>query len=264
MMVQALILLSALLAQDKFEKSAEGIKLPSDDAKAKWSKTSKQHEKVIKILEDRDNWIKALKVIDDKLGFFYEAPKIDVKFEEWEDTQAAYGGGNNGEGAIRFNMKTLSKYQEKIDEFEAMRAEGPVKIFVPPTKIERTVWHELTHCFQDKLKCPDWFREGMASFVEQNASHIRWFAHNDRKLVTLDEAVDDKDMYARGWLFFLWYEETFGAEKVKALAAATCKKGQDWKEAVQEVAKKSWKEIVEAEHAWSAARVKKVKKELQD
>lgn len=254
----------ALLVQDKYEKAADGIKLPDEDTKTKWVETSKQHEKVIKILEDRDNWAKALKVIEEKLGFWYDAPKIDVKFEEWEDTQAAYGGGNGGEGAIRFNMKTLSKYQGKIEEFEALRASGPVKIFVPPTKIERTVWHELTHCFQDKLKCPDWFREGMASFVEQNASHLRWFAHTDRKLAGLDEAVDDKDVYARGWLFFLWFEDTFGEEKVRRLAEATCKKGQDWKEAVQEVSKTPWKDAVAAELKWAEARVKKIKKELED
>ena len=215
-----LLVFALALQQTRFERAAEGVTLPSAESQMQWRDRSEQHARVVEIVANRQHWVEGFKRIERKLGFFDEAMKVAVTLEEWDGTQAALGGGNGGEGNIKFNMKTLAAYQHKIDEFEALQKQGPLKVYVPPTQIKRTVWHEMTHVYQDKLESPEWFREGMACLVEQNESVLRWFAYEDRAVGSLDEAPAKDEVYARGWLFWLWLEEQAGDAGGKQIAGA--------------------------------------------
>lgn len=261
MSVVTIVLWLALQAT-RYERAAEGIALPSEEAQRPWREKGPQHERVVELVMDRQNWVEGLKRIDARLGLFAEAPEVAVTLEEWEGTQAALGGGSNGKGNIKFNMKTLAAYQSRIEEYEELTKKGAVKVYVPPTQIKRTIWHEMTHVLQDKLESPAWFREGMACAVEHNDSVIRWFAYNDHAVDSLQKEPPDEDVYARGWLFWLWLEQEAGAAGLKQVARATCVDGADWKVAVEAAVEKRWPEILEAEQAWSREHVKELRRSM--
>lgn len=256
------MLLVLALQMTRFERAAEGVALPSAESQAEWRDRSEQHARVVEIVADRQNWVEGLKRIEQKLGFFDEELTVAVTLDEWDSTQAALGGGRDGDGAIKFNMKTLAAYQHRIDEFEALQKEGPLKIYVPPTQIKRTVWHELTHVYQDELESPEWFREGMACLVEQNESVLRWFAYEKREVKPLDEEPAKDEVYARGWLFWLWLEEEAGAEGVRQIARATCADGMKWRDAVEATLEMKWNDVIKAEREWSVEHVAKIRKRM--
>lgn len=255
-----LILLALQLT--RFERAAEGVTLPAAESQAEWRDRSEQHARVVEIVADRQNWVEGFKRIEQKLGFFREDLKIAVTLEEWDSSQAALGGGDDGEGNIKFNMKTLAAYQHRIDEFEALQKQGPLKIYVPPTQIKRTVWHELTHVYQDNLESPEWFREGMACLVEGNESVLRWFAYENRAVKALGEEPAKDEVYARGWLFWLWLEEQAGAAGVKQIAKAACGGEMKWSDAVAATLEMKWEAVLEAEREWSAEHVGQIRKRM--
>lgn len=262
MLVVALPQAPPIVRQTRFVRAANHIKLPSKDSAEAWREKGRQHERVVDLVMNRRNWVEGLKRIESRLGFFEEELEITVTLEEWDGQQAALGGGTGGKGAIKFNMKTLATYQKRIEEFETLQKEGKLKIYVPPTQIKRTVWHELTHVFQDPLECPDWFREGMACTVEQNPSVLRSFAYNDRKVKSLKEEPPKDEVYARGWLFWLWLEEAVGARGVKQIARATCLDGMKWKSAVEATTELRWEKILAQEQKWSAKHIRSLREEM--
>ena len=91
---------------------------------------------------------------------------------------------------------------------------------------------------------------------------LRWFAYKRRKVNSLKQEPPADEVYARGWLFWLWLEETVGPRGVKQIARATYIEGKAWREAVEATTELRWEEILKAEQKWSRGHIRKVRKEI--
>src|SRR5204863_4011948 len=139
----------------------------------------------------------------------------------FDGTGEEYGQGSAAgiEGRVRFNLPKLEEYQRKVDELEKQKknleAEGRKAVFrVPPARLDRMIWHELTHVLQRGCEGPDWFREGMAVWVSEDPNTLLAFASAGRKVESIEMLLPARnDAYARGHLFWKWLDSKGAAKK---------------------------------------------------
>lgn len=255
------ILIALLAQEDRAEKLYGQVRFP-EDRKA-WEAKSDTHRRVLDVVLRKDHWVGALRTIESRLGPLPDDLVITVELADWEGSVPAEGTGDGSSGQVRFNMRRLVEYLEKVDEFEKKRKElekqGKRMYYkVPPTKYDRLVYHELAHVYQGGCKAPKWFLEGMASWIGQDPNYMYAFAVAGRKVEDIDTPLaEDDDNYGRGMLFFLWLETKIGSDGMKKLGTAVRGSEFDWKKTLETLTSTSWADVRKAELAWSLERVKR-------
>lgn len=257
----ALLIACAAAQEDRAEKLYRQVQLPAD--RKEWEAKSDVHRRVLEIVLRKDHWVGAFRTIESKLGAFPDDLAIVVELADWDGSVPAEGHGDGSAGQIRFNLRRLVEYQEKIDAFEKKRKElekqGKRMYYkVPPTKYDRLVYHELAHVHQSGCRAPKWFLEGLASWIGDDPNYMYAFAVAGKKVEDIETPLaEDDDNYGRGMLFFLWLESRIGEDGMKKLGPATRAKEFDWKKSLESVTGLAWAEIRATEKAWSAERLKR-------
>jgi hypothetical protein len=222
---------------------------------------SDEERKVLDVLQKSEHWIGAYRAIETKFGAFPDNLAVKVNFS-LKGVEAGWGAGQGAEGRIRFNLKVLGDIQRKRDEIELKRKESQSRgatlvTKVPPAKIDRVIYHELTHVLQREFKAPDWFNEGMAQYLADDPNNLYGFAYHNKPVQEIDAVgVDRGDMYARGHLFWKWLDSRDAVKKVVALTLFDRK---EWKAALEEGTGFPWVTLVLSEKAWSEGELQKYK-----
>src|SRR3990172_6022037 len=96
--------------------------------------------------------------------------------------------------------------------------------------MEMYLTHELTHCFQQTPSgkplipvWPRWMMEGMACYAAEDPLQDDQIKMLGQTGIRDLDGVSGNDAYPRGRLFFKYFHETFGAEKLKAMVAQLLK-----------------------------------------
>jgi len=250
--VQSLALLLALLvpwdADQRAQEFFDRIRFEPP------SPYSDQGRKVADILLKKENWIGAFKTMEQQLGAMPDDLSLKVDFT-LEGTDAGWGGSSGGDAKIRFNLKLLTETQKKIEDIEEKRKEaqargGRMVYRVPPLRMERLIYHELTHVFQRGCEAPGWFVEGMAQLIGDDPNNIAAFSNANKKVVGIDEeTLDRNDTYARGHLFWKWLDSKGVVKKTTDLVVF---QHRPWKEALEEATGFPWAILILSEREWSA------------
>ena len=147
----------------------------------------------------------------------------------------------------------LGEYERKMIDYRKQQEElakqhKHMVWKVPPIKYERLIWHELTHIFQGEVKTPDWFHEGLASWMGDDICYILDFLVAGKEVMDIDEplAAGD-DAYPRGMMFMKWLEEKAGREGMKKIMKAVYTDGADWKKALCDGTKLEWASLKKVE-----------------
>lgn len=248
------ILAAALVLQDRAGEFFERVRFEESRPE------SAAGERVDALLRSKEHWAAAHRAIEARLGPMGPV-SLSVSFD-YEGEETAKASARGGVGRIRFNLKKLEEYQLKLDEFEAKRKElagsGRKLVFkVAPARIDRVIWHELTHVFHADYAAPDWFTEGLAQWLSEDPNTIQSFSYAGREVQNVDAPpVEKNDVYARGHLFWSWVAAR-GA--VKRVVKATVLDGGAWKSSIEEALGLGWASIQAAEREWSAKEVEKVR-----
>lgn len=249
-----MLFLFLLAAQDAAEDFYESVRF--EDARA----DTVAGDRVADILRSKEHWVAAYRAIETKLGPF-PPMELTVSFDHQGD-EAAQARSRGGRGHIRFNLKKLEEYQAKVDELEerkrALAREGKRLVFkVSPARVERVIWHELTHVFHADYEAPAWFTEGLAQWLSEDASAVQGFAHARRETRDIEQELDERlDVYARGHLFWSWVAQR-GATR-RAVRASVVER-KPWKEALEEALGLNWELARGAERDWSAREVERLR-----
>jgi hypothetical protein len=217
------------------------------------------------MIQDKEQWLAAYRAVEATLGPWPADAAVTASFD-YRGDQLAKARGPAKVGEVKFNMDRLEEIQARLDEIEAQRVELAKRNLkmvwkVPPIRLDRVLWHELTHVWQDGEEAPDWFLEGMAQHVAKDESMVASFARSGRDLPALDgRRADRNDAYVRGQLFWAWLD-TKGAVKPAARAFAIDKK--PWQKALEETLKQPWDVIQLAERAWSQAELDRVRERVK-
>jgi hypothetical protein len=248
----ALLLLALVAQEDRHAQAAARVKLPDEPALREWTGRGDRYRRIVALVTDRKHWAAAFRAIDEKLGLFTADCDVRVSIEDVKEAWPAKGGGRDGKGVVRFNIKPLVTYLAKLDEFAMLEKEGKaIAWVVPPTPLEGIVVHELAHVFCGAT-ADKWLTEGIASYVAGEVTLLYAFNHRKSRVESLDRNMPDADAYARGMSFFQWMEEKFGRDKVREFADRVVRKGEPAKDAAAAVTGLVWERILLDERAWSA------------
>jgi hypothetical protein len=220
-----------------------------------------EERKVLEVLLRREAWLEAFHAVEERAGRFPEGLSIRVGFD-WKGDEYAHGGSGPSGGWIRFNLKKLGEYQKVIDELESRRVAEEKKgrhfaFSVPPARMDRMIWHELTHVLQAGLESPEWFKEGMAVWVSDDPNCLASFARTAKKVEGIETVLDERgDVYARGHLFFKWLE---GRGVTRKVIDATLVTRKPWKASLEEATGLSWEAIQASELEGSRKELEKIR-----
>jgi len=254
----ALVLLLGSVArpqEDPFRAAVDaGVTFPAREELDRIGKKSAWHKKVVATLLDPALWASSLKTLEERTGI--KVDKIEIKILIAEIPNApACGTGRAGKGSVTLDLDKLAKYEKGAEETRRRMERPGAIVVVPPARLELTIPHELTHCFQG-VDQPEWFMEGMADYVGRDPNHVSSFKQAKVKLKAIDAEIPHDHVYARGRAFFEWLEAAHGAEKLKKFIALALE-GKPAAEAAAAVTGSDWAAITKAETEWSSAWVKK-------
>jgi hypothetical protein len=244
---------------DSYDRAAEKVRFPQDSSLREWSRKSEGHRKVIDMITDRKQWAKAFQTVDLKLGLAPADPDVRITIEDTDDKRPACSAGKDGRGFVRFNMRLLVPYQDKLDEIERDKAAGKkMRFIVPPMRLDAVIPHELAHVICGGFE-ESWMSEGIASYVGDDDVIFYMFNHRGSRVDTLDRVVPEDDAYARGMVFFLWLEKERGADGVRAFARRIVRDGILPSRAAADACGIPWEKVVLREKTWSDEYIAKYK-----
>jgi hypothetical protein len=217
--------------------------------------------RVLEVLQKKEHWVGAFSSLADRFGPFPDDLVVKV---DWDcrGEELAQGGGRKSKGTISFNLEKLTATRRAMDDLyekkRAAEARGQrFVITVPPVRIDRIIYHELTHVLQQNYDAPLWFLEGMAQLAADDPNTMHGFAQARKKLQSIDVTLKDRaEIYARGHFFWKWLDSRYVAQKVFEL---TVVKRRDWKESLIEATGQSWQTIVDTEKEWSERELEKLR-----
>lgn len=251
MRIALLALALAVLPDERAERFFDRMKIEAPDLADDVSR------RVVVRLLQKEHWVGAFTEISDRFGRFSEDLQLTIDFKlEAEEVAQTLSRANDRR--ITFNLKKLVELQKQLDGFAQLKREGKEPRFkVPPLKMDRLIYHEVTHVLQGGLNAPGWFTEGMAEMVGDDPNAILHFLHTGKTVRGLDlEITDLNETYARGHLFWKWLEKRGATSKTYELAFV---KRVPWKQALEEATNFSWANIVEEEREWSVRELQKSK-----
>lgn len=257
----ALALLAQAPARDARARDiVERITFPDAGAVKQWTDQGPEYRTFLDILLKKENWVVAVRELEERLGPFADTWTIEVALDDWKSRLAATSNRSGARGRIRFNMRTLGGYERTLialrKQAEDLKREGKrMRWKVPPVKYERLIHHELTHILQGDCESPGWFHEGLATWAAADMLYVISFAHARRPVqsIEVDLSADPDDEYGRGMMFFSWLESLKGRDGVRRLYQTSVVEGTPWKKALEDVTGLKWSGIIETERAWSAA-----------
>jgi hypothetical protein len=251
MRIALLLLLLPAFADERAERLFDRMKIDPPDLSEDIAR------RVVVTLLQKEHWVGAFTEIADKFGRFSDDLELRVDFSHDSDL-VAQTASRGTERKVSFNLKKLCEIQKKLDEFAQLKRQGKQPVFkVPPVKMERLIYHELTHVLQGGVNAPGWFSEGMAQLVGDDWNAVRQFIHERRPVRGLDAEVTNlTETYARGHLFWKWLDARSAAAKTYELAYV---KRVPWKQALEEATNRSWESIVSDEREWSARELERLK-----
>ncbi len=255
MRTAGLLLLAVLAPQERAERLFERVTF--GEAKPE----GEPGERVLASLKSRENWLAAVRAIESRLGPLRENQPIRVTFD-YDGEDAARTATIDGEGRIRFNLQKLEELQKRADDLERRKRElakegKRLRFKVPPPRLDRLLWHELTHVFHGELDAPDWFTEGLAQWLSEDMNNLHAFATFGPAVEEIDGGAEEKlVIYARGHLFWSWVESKGGVKP--AVQAIVAERGP-WKTSMEKVLGLSWEELRKAEREWSTKEVARLK-----
>lgn len=237
---------------EKYKKAVERIKFPSDEEFKKYAEKGGYFKKAVDIIQDKNIWVESIRLIDEKTGLFREDEDIKVTLGKFQ--APAMGGYTHKEGGfVKISMDVMAQLMQRNEQ---LKGKGSI------TRVDTAIAHELTHVYQyNKASTPniDWFKEGMASYVEQDISKMGGYKNRTKNLPSIDDNISERDSYARGWLFFEYLEANFSQEKVREFISLVCYKQKSFQEAAETVTKIKWNDIKAKEHDWSNKYLKEYK-----
>jgi hypothetical protein len=245
----------SLAVQDRADEFFEGLRF--EEARPE----SERGERVNAMLRKKEHWVAAHRAIEARLGPMREKIAVTVSFD-YDGEEVAQAAARGGTGKIRFNLKKLEDYQLKLDNFESQKKELALKgsrlVFkVAPARLDRVIWHELTHIFHADYAAPEWFKEGLAQWLSEDPNTMQAFAYARKDVEGIETPVEEKsDVYARGHLFWSWLA---GRGAVRAVVQATVAEGGPWKASIEKTLGLSWTSIETAEREWSAKEIVKIR-----
>jgi hypothetical protein len=248
----ALVLL-ALALQDRSEALFEQVTIQAPEP------ASPEQKRILDVLTKKENWVSAFRAIEEKLGRFPDTLRVKVTFD-WTGEEFAQGAGAGTTGVVRFNLPKLEEYLKKLDDLDQQRKDlarqGKRLVYkVPPARFDRIIYHELTHVLQAGYPAPDWFIEGMAVWLADDANTLYGFGVAGKKVESIETPLSEKhDCYARGHLFFKWLSDRGSLRKV---ARATLFERRTWKRALEDSTDLPWESLVPAELEWSEKEIEK-------
>ena len=246
-------ILALLAVFDQYDAAAEKVRFPDGETQRQFSKAGAAHRKIVNLITDRQEWAKAFRTIHDKIGRFPAEVDILVVIEETDDKRPACGLGKDGRGTIKFNMKQLGPYQQKLDDFEVLRQSGSgVRLSIPPSRIDAMITHELTHVICGGFE-ELWLTEGVASYTAGDDAILYDFHLRGAPVTSLDQKLSETDSYGRGLSFFRWIEKEFGPDKIRAYVKRIEEaRGEKAGAVAAEVLGRPWDQLLIMEQAWSA------------
>lgn len=253
------LLLAALLApgtRDRAEEFFERIRFekPSPD--------TDEAKRVADTLLKKEHWLGAYRAIEQRYGAFPDDLAIEVDFT-LSGGEVGWGSGQGRSGKVRFNLTQLAEQLRKADELQAKIKEAQGRgqratIKVPPIRIDRVIYHELTHVLQRDSDAPGWFIEGMAQLVADDPNNVAAFVHAGKPVQGIDDESRDRNVaYARGHLFWKWLDSLGAARKAADLVYV---RRRPWKQALEEATDQSWLLILIKEQEWSAKEVERLRR----
>jgi hypothetical protein len=256
--MSALVLLALLAMPDAEQRAREFFDRIQFEAP---SPETDEGRRVAETLLKKETWIAAYCSLEQRLGPMPDQLVVKVDFT-LEGQEAGFGSGTASEGRVRFNLKQLAECQKRTDEMEARRKEaegrgGQMVYRVPPLRMDRLVYHELTHVFQRGCQAPPWFIEGMAQLMSEDINNLAAFANANRKVEAIDEQILDRnDTYARGHSFWKWLDSKGAAKKTAELVVF---QQRPWKESLEEATGIPWSVLTLVEREWSEREVDKLR-----
>jgi hypothetical protein len=239
---------STWVAPDVSAAVEKGIQFPSEEETSRMRALSGFHSRVIDLFWNRENWAVALSRIRDWTGLYTGTLEIQVRFGRL-DTAPAMGGGTGGSGTITLDVDRLAAYEKTIGEFAKKVAAGG-RMVVPPARTTAIITHELTHCFQG-TGAPSWFLEGMASWCAGDGHFVYYFRHAKEKVLEIDEVVDRKFVYARGWGFFEYVHARHGPAALRRMMYAVLGEGKPVSVFLGELSGEEWSSVKKKELTWT-------------
>lgn len=255
MRTAGLFLLAVLSTQDRAERLFERVTFGEAQPEGE------PGERVLALLKSRENWLAAARAIESRLGPWREKQAVQVSFD-YDGDDAARTATIEGVGRIRFNLKKLEELQTRADDLERQKRElaregKRLRFKVPPARLDRILWHELTHVFHGELEAPDWFTEGLATWLSEDMNNLHAFAAFGPAVEAIDGGSEDKMViYARGHLFWSWVASRDGLKPV--VQAVVVDRGS-WKASLEKALGLPWEQIRKAELDWSAKEVAKLR-----
>jgi hypothetical protein len=238
--------------EDRPKKLVDAVSFPSAEQVKEWTAKGDEHKRVLDVVLKRDHWIAAVRAIEERLGAMGDWT-LEVKLSAWDSSHPAHGHREGTKAEILFNMRRLGEYERKMDEHrrrqEALAKEGKRMVWrVPPIRYERLIWHELAHVFQGEVATPDWFHEGLASWIGDDSCYLYDFAVANKEVADVDARLTrDEDPYGRGQFFMKWLDSKIGREGMKKVAKAVYADRTDWKKALTEATSLEWDALKKAE-----------------
>jgi hypothetical protein len=217
--------------------------------------------RVVEILMKKEHWVGAFSALAEKFGHFPDGLVVTVDFNH-SGEELAQAGGRKTKGIVSFNLDRLAEGQRAIDQVletkRAAEARGQKFVMtVPPLKFERIIYHELMHVLQQSYEAPLWFLEGMAQLAGEDPNMMYGFAHERKKIQSIDvELKARQDVYARGHFFWKWLDSRHLSQRVVEI---TVVQRRPWKEALIEATGLSWESLVDTEREWSERELEKLR-----
>ena len=246
-----LLLLLATAFDERAVRHFEALKIDRPDTDDDAAK------RVVATMLQREHWVGAFRDLADRFGRFPDELDLSVDFN-LDGEEVGRTASRGAVYRISFNLKKLTGLQKQLDQFEQHKREGKEVTFkVPPLKMDRLVYHEVTHVLQGGSNAPRWFVEGMAQLVGDDPNTLYQFIRDGKRVEALDRDPSDRiEIYARGHLFWKWLDSRGAASKTFELAFV---KRLPYRQALEEATNRSWANIVAEESEWSARELQKYK-----
>ena len=251
MRLALLVLSLAVLPDERAERYFERMKIEAPDL------SDDVARRVVVYMLQKEHWVGAFTDVSDRFGRFPDDLELSVDFKlDAEEIGRTSSAGN--EWKISFNLKKLVELQKRYDQVEQWKRENKRMVFkVPPLKMDRLIYHEVTHILQGQFDAPRWFVEGMAQMVGDDLNAVCQFVKDNKSIRGLDNEITDRlETYARGHLFWKWLDTRGATLRTYELAFV---KRLPWKQALEEATNRSFANIVAEEREWATQEVQKYK-----
>lgn len=183
----------------------------------------------VKFLRDPANWENILKSIDDRIGLYRFPGEMEI--------------------TCHFNRDGTMPGLARLSEYGLEGKPYKYSIFIT-APVQAVVIHELCHgltwpaCFSAPA-WPRWAYEGLPAYAANQHYRVKEI----KNLTKIDEGeYPGWSLYGRGFLFYKYFEDAYGVDKLKEIIRLAIIKRKPLKEAIKTVTGLDWEACREAEY----------------